>query len=388
MNRVSIPLRLSLCSVGVFALIGLALPFWPVWLTARGVSAEGIGTLVAISYFVRMVAGPGFSIWADHLGDRRLPFVALAGAYLAALGLFWFTHSFLAIVMVTVIVSAVSAPLIPLKESLIMAWATARDFDYGRIRLWGSAAFIVVSMSAGFVITPFGPDAILIGLMALAVLMVVSGYALPGDPRKVEVTTGPRVTWGALGALISDWNFLLFLVGASFVQASHAAYYAFGTLNWQSLGYSDGFIGMMWALGVLAEIVLFAFSGAVYRRVSAPLLIALGAGAAILRWTMTALDPHWALLIPLQCLHAFTFGATHLGVMKYIAQAVPNRLAASAQGIYAATSGGIVMGLVTLGAGPLYGAIGAHAYLPMAGLGLVGLAAAFLLSRRWRAARI
>lgn len=58
-------------------------------------------------------------------------------------------------------------------------------------------------------------------------------------------------------------SFLLFLLAASTIQGSHALFYAFGTLHWRAQGFADGTIGALWALGVVAEIGLFAVSGRV-----------------------------------------------------------------------------------------------------------------------------
>jgi len=396
-----IPIRLAFCSVAVFAVTGLHLPFWPVWLEAQGVGPEGIGILVALGYFTRMFAGPGFAYLADLIGDRRAPFIWLAVAHLAGLSAFWFTDGFMSIALITLIASGAYSPLIPLKESLTMGWVEQEGFDYGRIRLWGSVSFIVVSVAGGFVLSPFvvlwtggvvpapfGTDAILTGLMLLTVLMIIAGVLLPVDPRKGDHHTRPKLKLSAVGALMMTPSFVLFLIAASAVMASHAVYYAFGTLNWQAIGYSNGFIGGLWALGVVAEIVLFAFSVRFISKLSPPVLIMMGALAAIVRWTWTGFDPHWSVLLVLQCLHAFTFGATHLGVMHYIARAVPTELAATAQGIYAAFGGGVVMGLIMLATGPAYEEFGALAYLAMSGLGFVGLAAGALLWRGWHNAKI
>ncbi len=384
MTVVSNPVRLAFASATVFAVTGMHLPYWPVWLEAQGITPAGISALVALGYFTRMVAAPGLSYFADAIGDRRAPLIWLAALHLVGLGAFWLAEGFLAIAAITIVASGSYAAIIPLKESLTMGWVIAKDYDYGRIRLWGSLAFIVMSVTGGLLLSPFGADAILVALMVLAGVMIAAGFALPPDPRKGEQGTRARVNARAVGALLRQPAFILFMISASAVMASHAVYYAFGTINWQRLDYSNGFIGALWGLGVFAEIVLFAFSAAFVRKLTAPQLLMLGALAAVVRWTWTAFNPHWIILILLQCLHAATFGATHLGVMHYIARAVPSELAATAQGIFGAIGGGVVMGLVMLSAGPLYSGLAAYAYLPMAGLGLVGLAAAYLLQKRWR----
>ena len=384
MTIFSNPVRLAFCSIAIFATTGIYLPFWPVWLAAQGITPAGIGMLVAMGYFIRILAVPAFSYVADRIGDRRAPFIWLSLVQFVAMSAFWLADGFWAIALVTVIETAAWSPLIPLKESLTMGWVTAKGYDYGRIRLWGSLSFIVLSVAGGMTLSSFGSDAILISLMGLSLVLILSGFLLPPDPRKGAREGQAKVSMQSVRALVSTPSFLLFLLAASATMSSHAVYYAFGTLNWQALGYSNSFIGGLWALGVVAEIALFAWSSRFVRHLSPPILIIIGSLAAIARWSLTAIDPHWGLLILLQCLHALTFGATHLGVMHYIARAVPTELSATAQGLYAAVGGGIFMGLVMLTAGATYEAIGAYAYLPMAGLGTVGLTAAFFLRRRWR----
>ena len=60
-------------------------------------------------------------------------------------------------------------------------------------------------------------------------------------------------------------------------------------------------------------------------------------------------------LAALQLLHAFTFGASHLGAMHFLSRKVPPSAAARAQSIYAALSSGLGSGLVMVTrGGPLF----------------------------------
>lgn len=171
----------------------------------------------------------------------------------------------------------------------------------------------------------------------------------------------------------------------SAVQASHAVYYVFGTLHWQSIGISTGVIGMLWAVGVIAEIGLFAVSGrGAVAAIGPARLVWLGALAAALRWSVTSFDPPLAVLFGVQLLHGLTFGAAHLGAIHFISESVPESCAATAQGLYASVTAGIAMGAAMTAAGPLYAAFGGRAYLAMAIMGAVGTAGALLLMSRWR----
>ena len=140
-------------------------------------------------------------------------------------------------------------------------------------------------------------------------------------------------------------------------------------------------IGLLWGLGVLAEIVLFALSGRLPKWLPPTALLAIGGFGAIVRWTAMAFDPPVALLPALQLLHAASFGATHLGMMGFLARAVPRELAATAQG-FAATWSGIVNASATFVSGFVYAATGSLAYLVMAAMALIGLISALYAGRR------
>jgi PPP family 3-phenylpropionic acid transporter len=167
--------------------------------------------------------------------------------------------------------------------------------------------------------------------------------------------------------------FVMMLAAAALVQASHAMYYGFSTLDWRGAGLSGPYIGMLWALGVAAEIALFAVSGRLPPAIGPTLLLIIGALGAVVRWSIMALQPPQILLPALQCLHALSFGATHLGALGFVMRTAPDHLGATAQG-YLAVVNGVLMASATTLAGWLYAAYGGQTYgamALMAGLGLL-----------------
>ena len=134
---------------------------------------------------------------------------------------------------------------------------------------------------------------------------------------------------------------------------------------------------------VIAEVGLFAVSGRVIATCGTARLLLLAGLAATLRWGVMAVEPPLWATAALQTLHAMSFGAAHLAAIHFLTHAVPEDRSATAQGVYAAVVGGIVMGSLTLASGPLYRSLGGEAYAAMALLALLGAAAAFLLMRRW-----
>jgi PPP family 3-phenylpropionic acid transporter len=134
---------------------------------------------------------------------------------------------------------------------------------------------------------------------------------------------------------------------------------------------------------VLAEIVLFTFSSRVVQRFGPVRLMVIGTACGILRWTLTAFSPPLWLLLPVQCLHAGTFGAAHLGAMHFIARAVPGHLVGTAQSIYSAITVGVFMACGQYASGHLFADHGAYGYLLMTMFSVVAMGFALLLGRVW-----
>ena len=205
--------------------------------------------------------------------------------------------------------------------------------------------------------------------MATAWLVVPDGMAANVDPD------APRPARGRVRLPLSLW----YVIGAAAcTQASHAALYAFGSIHWRDLGFSSATIGWLWAVGVVAEILVFAALGkSVGRGTAAFGLILAGAGSAALRFAALAADPGLPATFALQMLHGLTFGATHLGTMAALALLAPEAARGRAQGVMSAAQA-LAMAAGTVASGPIFRAAGPAVFLAMVPLAAAGLVFALL----------
>jgi PPP family 3-phenylpropionic acid transporter len=366
--------RLALLYAAFFLTAGWQLPLFPVWLAARGLEPAAIGLALAALQLVRIVAMPAGTRLADRHGSLRGSIAAAALATIGAMTLTASVTGSAAIFAAVILVGLVSAPVMPLTDAYALQGLNVRGGNYGRVRLWGSVAFIVANLTGGF----------LLDIMAhpnLIWLIVAGDCAIAAAALMlVPLARSEAPAQGVAGhSHLRRPAFLAVAAAGSLIQASHAVYYGFSTLDWSAKGIDGTTIGALWALGVAVEIVLFAFADRL-SAFSPAALIAIGAAGAILRWGGMALDPPGALLIPLQMLHAISFGATHLGTMMYLGQNAPEGGRAAAQGDIA-TANTLTMAAAAAAAGLLYGAGAALAYATMAALAAAGAAFALLA---WR----
>ncbi len=376
--------RLALLYAAVFAGIGVAMPFMPLWLSGLGLGPELIGALVALPILVRIaVTAPLLGLIDRGVPARRLMVagsLGLAATYAlmpASASLGW------PVLAAIIALNAVGgAPLVPSLDYQSLA-AVRRDprLDYARIRLGGSLGFLAASLLGGWLLGIMGTGSIpgfLAGLelasACAAALLLRRAEGGPPRPRKAGRVRLPAALWLAIAA------------GAA-IQASHAAVYAFGSIHW---------VGSAWRRRRRASPGASASSprsrsspsSAAFRspRRAVPAPRARGRRAALLRWAgLLAVSGLPALVVPLQALHGLTFGATQLGAMAALSRLAPEGGRGAAQGVYAACAA-LASASATLASGAAYraggGAFAFGLMLPVAGLGLVLTLAAARAARR------
>jgi PPP family 3-phenylpropionic acid transporter len=185
-------------------------------------------------------------------------------------------------------------------------------------------------------------------------------------PLPAQTTDAPQARASGLVKQKMFWA----IIGSSvLIQGSHAAYYAFASITWMKSDLGGFTIALLWSLGVVAEIVIFAISPRF--TLSPSILVTIGAASAILRWIVTAQQPRMEILIVAQAMHGLTFGITQVGIVALLVRSVPHHLLASAQG-YLVALGGIVSSVTLVASGLMYARWGEGVYYAMALMALAG----------------
>ena len=373
--------RLAALYAAYFAGIGIQMPFFPVWLKAEGFDAELIGVALAVPMLARLFAVPIVTRQADRREALRGGIMLTCAATVAGFALVALAPGPGAIMLTFALASLAFAPVMPLTETYALRGLAARGRAYGQVRWWGSATFIVGSMAAGVaadIIAARHLIWLIVAASLLTALAALSLAPLEAVPAAPSASAPPR------RGLLRDPAFIAVLVAASLIQSSHAVYYGFSTLQWRAAGLDGTTIAGLWALGVVAEMVLFALQSRLPPFFSPAVLVLTGGLGATLRWSVMALDPPIALLPALQLLHALSFGATHLGALGFVAQRAPAGQGATAQG-YLSLAIATAMATTTGLSGVLYGAYGAGAYAVMALAAVAGSVAGYVAIRATRA---
>ncbi len=365
--------RLSAFYFAFFAHAGAYVAYFPLYLASRGLSAAEIAWVLALPPLARTFAPPAWGWLADASGAHRA-IVAFSCAVIAGgFALMPFTGQ---VALLIAVISLLSAGAVPIVEAITLGSLAGQPGRYGPIRLWGSIGFMAVVLAGG-VWLDFQPVSTLPAvLVAFSLVALAAALALPAGAAHATAQSQPLRFTPEVRALLA----------AGFCNAfAHGALYAFLSLHLEALGYSASAIGMLWTLGVLAEILVFLYLPQVFRRFALSTILVASLGAGVVRFVMIG----WAsgevgIVLLAQVLHAATFGAFHAASVAAVHRVFPGSAQARGQTLFSG---------VTYGAGAAAGlAISGSAWeaggasLAFSVSALAALIGAFFAARLKRAA--
>ncbi len=335
-----------------FFAYSIFLPFWSVWLQGEGIDAEMIGVLLGVGLAARFLGAMFITPLVKEPSTLITSIRILAAlSLLFSIGFAFGSHwAWLLFVMIGF--NLFFAPMVPLGDSLAGTWQKQFTFDYGKIRVWGSIAFIIGSSLMGYLAGVWGHKAIMMALIISCLAMLLAAMlkpaVMPSGATKIEGAS--KVTFKQL---VADKNVVRFLICVTLLQGAHAAYYGFASLFWKEAGYSDLVIGNLWSLGVVAEVIVFMLSHRLFRRWSARNLLLLSAFCGIIRWGLMGAFTTLPVLVVVQILHSGTFTVCHLAAMRFISARKENEII-PLQGVYSALATGGGLAIITIIVGYIY----------------------------------
>ena len=379
--------RLALFYAAMFTLVGAHLPFFPVWLRAVGIDASWIGIITAVPAVTRFTVLPVVTALSERRQSLRGAMIVTAFATALGFSVVGTQHQPLLVLLAFAVTACVWTPMVPLTDGYALRGVARYSLDYGPLRLWGSAAFIAGALACGLLVDWIAARHLIWVIAGVAGLGAVASLGLrpldrpkPAPAAVAGAGTLPRQPGSQReSGSLPEPGFLAIILASALIQGSHAAYYSFSSITWQASGFGGLTIAGLWALGVLAEIVVFALSP----RFAWPpaKLVLIGALAAVARWLITAQEPSAAVLAMVQLAHGLTFGLTQLGTMGLLVRHVPGHVMVRGQG-YLAACGGIVTSCASILSGVVYARHGQGVYYVMAAMALLGAMVMWLARHR------
>ena len=340
-------LALSLFYLATFAVLGVYLPYLNLYLEGLGLSGLQIGIVSSLVPLCGALAPAAGGVLSDRLGRRRGLVVLSTLLAMLAFSLLPGARHFGGIALVVALYAVLRAPALPLVEASAMEISEAGGPHYGRMRAWGSAAFIVAALGAGRLVALWGEAAIVPVVIVLLGFNVLAALLLPGDrPRPARPVGGPPLLTLLRGPGIS-----FFLMACVLSQAAHGPYYVFYSIHLEKAGYGPQAIGLLWGLAVACEVVAMLRVGPLLARAGPLPTMAACLVLSAVRWWICAASSSPAPMVVAQVLHAASYAAFHVAAVTHTHRIFGPERRASGQAIYASATYGVgnVLGMFLSG---------------------------------------
>ena len=370
--------RLSAWYFFYFAFIGAFTPYFTLSLQSLGLGAPAIGALMSLMVAMRLLA-PNLWGWLADRFDRKLVVVRVSGLLTTASFLFFFfVRDFWALFAAMALMSFFWSASLPLVEALTLRHLAGRVERYGRIRLWGSVGFIVAVLGTGAWLDHAPLNSLLWVILGLLAGISVCAWLLTDVPAAsfAEAPVSLRVG-------LTRPEVLALLAACFFMSAAHSPFYVFYSIHLVDHGYDKTAVGLLWSLGVVAEIIVFLNMPRLMRAWSLPGILLASSILAVIRFLLIGWNADTVgLLLLAQLMHGATFGAYHAAAVAALNGWFPARQQARVQALYGSISygaGGMVGNILSGAAWEWFGAG------PTFTLGSIFAAVCLLLTgRAWR----
>ena len=348
----------------LFGALGSEVSFLPYFLATTGVSASQIGLVLAAGTIVQVCVAPLFGLAADRIGIKLVLGLSAAGAALSFSLFLTVPQGTLHVLLVYALFAMATASLNPLTDALSVPACLRAGIPYGWVRGMGSAGFFVGVVGSSAIIARAGIGSIVLLTTLLLGLMSAMVPTLP--PALAPAAEDPAS--GGVWTLLADRNFRRILLVAALVLGGHAMSDAFIVIHWTNIGIGTQTVGILLAIAVVSELLVFVVVGPMLlARLGPSACAVVGATAGIIRWAVLAETQSVGLALAAQMLHGLTFSLVHLACMQVLAVVAPRRYFATAQSLYGICGNAIASGAIMLAAGALFATLHAHAFwLPSA----------------------
>lgn len=354
-NHSNLPVSISIIRSQYFiyfGVMGIFLPYFNLYCYHIGFSGLQIGVLSGLRSAMLILFPLIWGALADRFQKRRLIYILCNAASAIIWSFYLLSVDFKVVLLITIGYTIFYAPVISFLEAFTVDILDAQKRSYGRVRVWGTIAFIVTVLCMGKMIDLYGIKIILILILVGSTLQACIAIKVP-DIRvaKARLTKSNR-------RRLFDSQVMVFLGCAFLMLVSHGAYYGFFSIHLENLGYGKTFIGTSWALASGAEVVVMLKSDTIFKRFSIQKVLLLSFMAAALRWLILFFARTPYVILPSQILHAITYAAFHIAGILYIDSVTPKDVKTLGQALNNAITYGLGLMVGFLISGALYERIG------------------------------
>jgi PPP family 3-phenylpropionic acid transporter len=329
-------LQLSSFYFFYFSCLGAFLPYWPLYLNDKNFSAYEIGMITGVMIGTKIIA-PNLWGWiADKTGLRHR--VIQLGTFCSFV-IFMFAstiENFASMLTLIFFFSFFWNASLPQFEAVTMNTLGSSYNKYSQIRLWGSLGFIISVLSLSVLTNKFGISVVPLCICFYLFLTWLVTLFIK-SPDAISTTHN-----NSLMSIVMKPAVVGILISCFLMQLSHGPFYAFFAIYLSENSYNTNLIGIIWSLGVIAEILIFMKISSWIPKYGLQNLFIISFIFAVARWLLISFFADNIILVVIATLfHAITYGMYHAVSISLIHEYFTGELQGRGQALYSSVSFGL-----------------------------------------------
>jgi len=364
-----------------FASVGALYPYWGLLLQSHDYSSQQIANVFVVIMGTKIIAPYIWGWFADRTGKRmRIIHIASFFSILCFSGVFY-SFDYLWIMLCMFGFSFFWNANLPQFEAVTFSHLGKNSHRYSVIRLWGSLGFVLLVALLGALLEQYDVAVLPVFILVLLMSIWFIGFAVPD----CEISQSEGQNQSIKFVLLQPHVIIFFLI-CLLLQASHGPYYAFYSIHLEENGYTRTLIGQLWALGVLAEVLIFMVMHRLLPRWGASKLLIVALGLTAIRWFLIGhFSDSTVIIFVAQLLHAASFGIYHAASIHLVHEFFPGKLQGRGQALYSSVSFGVGGAIGAYYSGLTWDSLGAAFTFDVAsGIAIIALLLSILFFQQHR----
>ena len=349
-----------------FGVMGIFLPYFNLYCYHIDFTGIQIGVLSAIRSVALILTPLIWGAMADRYRIRRPIYILCSFISTGIWAFYLYTTNFWAMLVITVFYGIFYSPIISFLEAFAMDVLDTKKISYGKLRGWGSIAFITTVIVLGKIIDLYSIKIILALIFFGSLAQALISIKIP------DIQIKKKTAFFSKAKALLNRRVIMFLFCAFLMLVSHGTYYGFYSIHLDKLGYDKTFIGISWALASIAEIIVMIKSDSIFQRFSIDNVQLFSFMMAAFRWIALSFATSPVFILFLQIFHAVTYAMFHVSSILYIDASTPDEAKTLGQAINNAVTYGLGLMVGFFINGYLFETLGAFTLFRMSGFIALG----------------
>lgn len=319
-----------------FGALACFYPFLTYYFQEKGLTFTQIGIAFAVFSITGVLTQPIWGFITDKYSNKKTTLIIIMGLSSVASYSFIFAQNFYIIILSIILFLSFQSSIVPVGDAMSYEIIEHhKNFQYGKIRLMGSAGYAFSALFCGQIIKRLGTN---FAFIFYSIVILIGVYFVCKIDFKGKKHSN-KINLYDIGDIVKDTRFVVFMIAICIASISIGANNAYISLLIQKTGGGVAQIGIMGFIIALSELPSLFFGTKLLKKYGELNLFMLGMAFFTIRYFLDSICTSYISVLLVQAMQGMSFSLFLMSSYQYLNKIVPAKMRTSAMTLYAAVCG-------------------------------------------------